>query len=496
MAHLPNDDKNVLDRAKSQRNAELTGAVSRTRNRLRDASVEPRYDRELLLMHVGSVAKFARLIPFFIAAITFLGIAFGPGLMMVLWSFLALGTYYMLTLIAERVGILIERGETLKRVTWLMTIGHLISGIAWSVLTIFRCYDCGPNEFQMFQSVMILTAMAVTAILCSAFSKATITTFFLPVVMFGSFAVDWSQKTHALSALLLISAMPFFSILGRHLQETTLNLISLKAEKDYLITELEIAKAHSDEARRRAEDSNLAKSRFLASMSHELRTPLNAILGFSEVMAREVLGPMNNPTYKEYSEDIRQSGAHLLTLINEILDLSRIEAGRFDLNEAELKLDVLVEECCRMMDLKIRGKDIKILTDYDKNLMPVLADETTVRQVIFNLLSNAVKFTPSGGQIRIKIGWTSGGGQYVSIIDNGPGIPEDELELVMTAFRQGSIAIKNAEQGAGLGLPIVQAIMELHGGSFKLKSKLREGTEATVMFPVERVVTRGKTKAA
>jgi two-component system cell cycle sensor histidine kinase PleC len=197
---------------------------------------------------------------------------------------------------------------------------------------------------------------------------------------------------------------------------------------------------------------------------------------------------MNNPTYKEYSEDIRQSGAHLLTLINEILDLSRIEAGRFDLNEAELKLDVLVEECCRMMDLKIRGKDIKILTDYDKNLMPVLADETTVRQVIFNLLSNAVKFTPSGGQIRIKIGWTSGGGQYVSIIDNGPGIPEDELELVLTAFRQGSIAIKNAEQGAGLGLPIVQAIMELHGGSFKLKSKLREGTEATVMFPVERVV--------
>ena len=500
MAHLPgdnkSDDKNVLDRAKSQRNAELTGAVLRTRNRLRDASIEPRYDRELLLMHVAAITKFARLIPFFIAAITFLGIAFGPGFTMVAWAFSALICYYTLTVIARIVSGQIERGGPLSQSLRLMTIGHFISGLTWAGLTQFQCTICGPNQFHMFQAVMILTGMAVTASLCSAFSRATITTFILPVIMFGSFAVDWSQKTHALSALLLISAMPFFSVLGRHLQETTLNLISLKAEKDYLITELEIAKAHSDEARRRAEDSNLAKSRFLASMSHELRTPLNAILGVSEVMAREVLGPMNNQTYKEYSEDIRQSGAHLLTLINEILDLSRIEAGRFELNETQLRLNIVVEECCRMMDLKIRGKHIKIVPEYDQNLLPILADETTIRQVIFNLLSNAVKFTPSGGQIRVKIGWTSGGGQYVSIIDNGPGIPEEELELVLTAFRQGSIAIKNAEQGAGLGLPIVQAIMELHGGSFKLKSKLREGTEATVMFPVERVLAATTTKAA
>jgi two-component system, cell cycle sensor histidine kinase PleC len=496
MAQLPNEDKNVLDRAKSQRNAELTSAVLRTRNRLRDASVEPRYDRELLLMHVAAIAKFARLIPFFIAAITMLGIAFGPGFTMVFWAFSALISYYILTLISQKVSNKIEHDEPLLNATrWMMT-GHFISGLTWAGLTLFRCAECGPNQFQMFQAVMILTGMAVTASLCSAFSRATVTTFLLPVIMFGSFSVDWSQKTHALSALLLISAMPFFSVLGRHLQDTTLNLISLKAEKDYLITELEIAKAHSDEARRRAEDSNLAKSRFLASMSHELRTPLNAILGFSEVMTREVLGPLNNPTYKEYAGDIRQSGEHLLALINEILDLSRIEAGRFDLNETELNLTELVNECCRMIDLKIRGKDIKITTDYDATLLRIFADETSVRQIVFNLMSNAVKFTPAGGQIRIKIGWTSGGGQYVSIIDNGPGIPEEELGLVLTAFRQGAIALKNAEQGAGLGLPIVQAIMELHGGSFKLKSKLREGTEATVIFPIERVIAPNQNNAA
>lgn len=497
MAHLPFDDKNVLDWAKSQRNAELSGAVSRTRDRLRDATIEPKYDRELLLMHVKVIAKFARLIPFFIAAVTFQGIAFGPGYKMVLWAIIALACYFALTLIGQKVRQTVENAGQLVEATRLMAVAHFISGLAWVALTFFECDNCGPNEFQMYQAVMMLTAMAVTAILCSSFSRATVITFLLPVFVFAGFAVDWSQKTHALSALLLLSAMPFFAILGRHLQETTLNLISLKAEKDYLITELEVAKAHSDEARRRAEDSNLAKSRFLASMSHELRTPLNAILGFSEVMAQEVLGPLNNPTYKEYATDIKQSGEHLLTLINEILDLSRIEARRFDLNESQLKLADLVEECCRMMDLKIRGKDIKLIPQYDVNLLPILADETTVRQVILNLMSNAVKFTPSGGQIQIKIGWTSGGGQYVSIADNGPGIPEEELELVLTAFRQGSIAIKNAEQGAGLGLPIVQAIMELHGGSFKLKSKLREGTEAIVMFPLTRVITNfeGQTAA-
>lgn len=496
MAQLPFDDKNVLDRAKSQRNAELTGAVSRTRNRLRDASIEPRYDRDLLMMHVATIAKFARLIPFFIAAVTLLGMAFGPGYSMALWALGALVAYYALTHTGKLVGTKIENGEPLIDATRLMMAGHFISGLTWASLTLFECNDCGPNEFQMFQSVMILTAMAVTAILCSAFSRATTVTFFLAVVMFGGFSVDWSQKTHALSALLLISAMPFFSVLGWHLQETTLNLFSLKAEKDYLITELEVAKAHSDEARRRAEDSNLAKSRFLASMSHELRTPLNAILGFSEVMAREVLGPLNNPTYKEYASDIRTSGEHLLRLINEILDLSRIEAGRFDLNESQLVLTKLVDECCRMMDLKIRGKDIKIVPEFDTTLLPIIADETSVRQVIFNLMSNAVKFTPASGQIHIKIGWTSGGGQYVSIIDNGPGIPEEELELVLTAFRQGAIAVKNAEQGAGLGLPIVQAIMELHGGTFRLKSKLREGTDATVIFPLARVVPPATTQSA
>ena len=244
----------------------------------------------------------------------------------------------------------------------------------------------------------------------------------------------------------------------------------------------------SDEARRRAEDANLAKSRFLASMSHELRTPLNAILGFSEVMANEVLGPMNNPPIATTPMTCTSPASICSTLINEILDLSRIEAGRYQLNEEPVMLLGVVEDCCHMMELKARNKDIRIVQDFESGLPRLFVDERAVRQITLNLLSNAVKFTSTGGEIRVRVGWTAGGGQYLSVKDNGPGIPEDEIPVVLSAFGQGSIAIKSAEQGTGLGLPIVQGLLAMHGGEFELHSKLREGTEAIAIFPLSRVM--------
>ena len=223
-------------------------------------------------------------------------------------------------------------------------------------------------------------------------------------------------------------------------------------------------------------------------MSHELRTPLNAILGFSEVIATEVMGPLNNATYKEYVTDIHRSGQHLLNLINEILDLSRIEAGRYELNEESISLLDIAEDCIGMVQLRARAKNITISETFEAALPGIWADEKSIRQVVLNLLSNAVKFTPQGGEIQVKVGWTSTGGQYVAIKDNGPGIPEDEIPVVLSAFGQGSIAIKSAEQGTGLGLPIVQAIMAKHDGQFILKSKLREGTEVIAIVPAKRVL--------
>jgi two-component system cell cycle sensor histidine kinase PleC len=287
---------------------------------------------------------------------------------------------------------------------------------------------------------------------------------------------------------MLIAALIFFSFISAHYRRSAVKTLEFQSEKDALIAELETAKSVSDEARRRAEEANLAKSRFLASMSHELRTPLNAILGFSEVMADEVLGPIENDSYRDYAKDIHASGKHLLNLINEILDLSRIEAGRYALNEEAIKLAHVADECIHMMQLKARNKDIRIIPQFEEALPRIWADERSIRQIVLNLLSNAVKFTPPGGQVTVKVGWTAGGGQYVSIKDNGPGIPPEEIPVVLAAFGQGSIAIKNAEEGTGLGLPIVQALAHMHGGEFNLNSRLREGTEALVTFPHSRVM--------
>jgi two-component system cell cycle sensor histidine kinase PleC len=287
---------------------------------------------------------------------------------------------------------------------------------------------------------------------------------------------------------LLAVALPFLSYVARHLNRSSVMLLSFRSEKDALIAELETAKAMSDEARHRAEEANLAKSRFLASMSHELRTPLNAILGFSEVMANEVLGPVGNDTYKDYAGDIHQSGQHLLNLINEILDLSRIEAGRYQLQEEPVELALLAEDSCHMMELRARNKGIRIVQQFEPTLPRLFADERAIRQIMLNLLSNAIKFTPTGGEIRVRVGWTAGGGQYISVKDNGPGIPQDEIPVVLAAFGQGAIAIKSAEQGTGLGLPIVQGLVAMHGGEFELHSQLREGTEAIVIFPPSRVM--------
>jgi two-component system, cell cycle sensor histidine kinase PleC len=223
-------------------------------------------------------------------------------------------------------------------------------------------------------------------------------------------------------------------------------------------------------------------------MSHELRTPLNAILGFSEVMKNEVFGPHASPSYREYAGDIHGSGEHLLTLINEILDLSRIEAGRYDLSEEAVQLPYVVEDCRHMLNLRAKAKNQTIREMIDPTLPRLWADERALRQIVLNVLSNAIKFTPPGGEIAVKVGWTSSGGQYLSVKDTGPGIPEEEIPIVMQSFGRGSLAIKTAEQGSGLGLPIVKGLVDIHGGGFQLKSKPREGTEVIVTFPAARVM--------
>jgi two-component system cell cycle sensor histidine kinase PleC len=362
----------------------------------------------------------------------------------------------------------------------------LFYGLAWMFILIHPVgIDESSNTFMLF---VMLLVVAVSSMLASN----------LPMAMFAAtipvtaaialnFLLLGSLRTYILAGMAL-AAQGYFALLSFRLYSTTLSTLEARAEKDALIGELEQSKAISDEARRRAEAANISKSRFLAQMSHELRTPLNAILGFSEVMKGEIFGEHTVPAYKEYSADIHNSGVHLLGLINEILDLSRIEAGKYELNEESISLTMVAEDCHHLLKLRATNRGITIHESFESDLPRLWADERAARQVCLNLLSNAIKFTPQGGEIWLKVGWTASGGQYLSCKDTGPGIPEEEIPIVLASFGQGSNSIKSAEQGAGLGLPIAKSLIDLHGGTFTLKSKLRIGTEVIVTFPPERVV--------
>ncbi|MGE0699350.1 MAG: sensor histidine kinase [Hyphomicrobiaceae bacterium] len=368
-----------------------------------------------------------------------------------------------------------------------LVLAELIGGLVWAGFALV-----GHNTTDAASHVFIFASLIVVLAIRMTFASTV-----MPILYVGTIPM-----TIAVVARLLLLNHPFywamasmavgvhvyFVFLAKGLNSTALAMLEFRAEKDALIAELEKEKAISDEARRRAEAANVAKSRFLATMSHELRTPLNAILGFSEVMKAEVMGSLQNPLYKEYAGNIHDSGRHLLHLINEILDLSRIEAGRYELHEEAARLADIAEDCHRLLKLRAESKGLRLILDFEDRLPLIWVDERAIRQIVLNLLSNAIKFTPKGGSITIRIASASGGGQTVSVKDTGPGIPKDEIPKVLQAFGQGSLAHQTAEGGTGLGLPIVQNLVELHGGTFELLSELRKGTEARFELPRQRVL--------
>ena len=482
-------DKNIVDRSRTRRNKAVFETVKATRERLQYGQVSTNaFERDLLQMHIVETLQGATIMPLFIILTTGVGIYISRDPQIIGWAVLALTVHAMTLLFAKRASKQEISASNLSAWQNIFLAAQIIMGLVWVLFTIQHIESKDPSLVMFYKGGTLLIALTITASSNNLLRRAMVMTF-LPVVVALSVTAILSRSPMEIGLALMFSlAMLFCHHVTKRIYQSSIKLLTFQSEKDDLIAELEVAKSMSDEARRRAEEANMAKSRFLASMSHELRTPLNAILGFSEVMAEEVLGPLNNPLYKEYSGDIHRSGQHLLDLINEILDLSRIEAGRYDLHEEAIALLEIADDCVGMIQLRARAKNIRIVQQFETTLPHVWADEKSIRQVILNLLSNAVKFTPQGGEITIKAGWTAGGGQYVSIRDNGPGIPEEEIPVVLSAFGQGSIAIKSAEQGTGLGLPIVQAILAKHDGQFVLRSRLREGTEVIAILPAKRVL--------
>jgi signal transduction histidine kinase len=238
-----------------------------------------------------------------------------------------------------------------------------------------------------------------------------------------------------------------------------------------------------------AEEANRAKSRFLANMSHELRTPLNAIIGFSDMMRSQLMGPIGNPRYLEYTTDIHASGTHLLTIINDILDLARIDAGGAKLKSvAECDMEAILDGTLRMVRPLAEKQRVAVRRAADGRLPRLLVDERMVRQILINILSNAIKFTPAGGQVAIELGTTEAGDFVLLVVDSGVGMTAPQIVVALTPFGQNDNHLSNENRGTGLGLPLAKAMMEMHGGRLSIESAPARGTSVALTFPADRVV--------
>jgi signal transduction histidine kinase len=257
---------------------------------------------------------------------------------------------------------------------------------------------------------------------------------------------------------------------------------------DGVIRKLETRNAELIQALNRAQAANRAKSEFLANMSHELRTPLNAIIGFAELMQVELHGPLGARQYDGYVADIRESGSHLLRIINDILDLSKAEAGKMELAEEVVDIAAVVTSVCRLVRHRCEEAKLQLLTAISSQLPLLYCDERKLKQMLLNLLSNAVKFTPAGGRIVVSVDVGPRDGLRITVRDTGIGIAAEHLARVLEPFAQVDGSLSRKYDGTGLGLPLVKAMTELHGGALELVSTVSKGTIATLAFPPARVV--------
>jgi len=240
-------------------------------------------------------------------------------------------------------------------------------------------------------------------------------------------------------------------------------------------------------AKEDAEYANYTKTQFLANMSHELRTPLNGIIGFSEMMTQEILGPLP-ATYSDYAADIHLSGQHLLALITDILDTSKLEVGEIDLKETKNNLSILAATVVHLLQQKAEDKSISVTIEIPDDLALLYADATRLKQILLNLLSNAIKFTPANGRVTVDAHLNSDGAMVLRVADTGRGISADDIPKVLEPFKQVESIMTRSHEGSGLGLPLSKRLVELHGGSLEIESQLGSGTTVSVRFPPERTI--------
>jgi two-component system cell cycle sensor histidine kinase PleC len=362
-------------------------------------------------------------------------------------------------------------------------ITQLLVSAAWGTMP-WLLWESGNAVNHLFLASCAI-AVVSALVLARGSNIAMFVCALVPVSLMTT--VRFATGDSAIDYIIAI-ASPLFGLqmwwTGRALVAQMLEDARWRFKVEDLARELEETRDEALKKRFEAETANASKTAFLANMSHELRTPLNAILGFSEIIAQECFGPVGSERYKDYAGDIHSSGAHLLSLINDLLDIAKIEAGRMEISPNPLDARRTFDIALKLAGMKASEKHQILTIDVELSCPPLFADERALRQVLINLVSNAVKFTPEGGRIEVVASAARDGGFQIMVRDNGPGIPSENLDKIFTPFSQVDNRYDRQAGGTGLGLALVRGLTELHGGRAWIESEAGAGCAAFVVLPV------------
>ncbi len=449
-------------------------------------------DGELRALHLETAAKYlySNLLPLpvIIAGLVALMSAWHPVTEILLWAAATLAAWCV-TILTIR-AFLRDEGRYGRVARWMTAIcvALFVSSFAFGSISAFFWVE-GDRLNNVLLYVLVAASIASAGAQSAPSLPVAVTNLAPYSALFLYLSLAHEPYPVALSfAFLQLCYVVLVALYVKTVWQLADEMLRLRLEKRELIDRLQMALVATRAAQRKTEAASRAKSEFLANMSHELRTPLNAILGFAEIIRDRIFGDATE-RYAEYGGHIHYSGKHLLGLIGDILDLSKIEAGRRDLDETNVDLVTLARDALRFVEQQARGKQLTLSLDAPAPVT-VRADERALRQIVANLLSNAVKFTPNAGSVTMRV-LRDGDGVALQVADTGVGIKPEDMEKVLESFGQARHDISTTEdQGTGLGLPIVKGLIELHGGALHVESAPRQGTTVTVTLPAVRIVTR------